>query len=252
MKRYNSTPWAKPTQRVPEVAELETSTPARPADLVADLVVPLGQAMITGALLGGVFVLALDELVPSFDGDLLKVWGMATLGISALAWVLLLADTRRLLWAIGRLTGRASTVTTRLELLSALSLSIEGVHAKKQNKSERRTPGVHSWVLLGACRPREQPSRPGSATLGVTAMSPIGTHLLITALHAGRATQTMDSLTNLKGGRWYMMWPTSWRDCQLVGGHDARDRIGDPCWCDVRGGSRHSYLGLAHVPAGQA
>ena len=31
----------------------------------------IGQAMITGALLGGVFVLALGELAPSFDGDLL-------------------------------------------------------------------------------------------------------------------------------------------------------------------------------------
>ena len=31
----------------------------------------IGQTMITGALLGGVFALALGELAPSFDGDLL-------------------------------------------------------------------------------------------------------------------------------------------------------------------------------------
>ena len=108
MKRYGTTaPWARPAQDLPqEVAEIETSQPARPADLVADLVVPFGQAMITGALLAGLFVVLLAEVVPDFDGDLLKVWAMIALGIAALAWLLLLVDTRRLLWAIEKLTGR--------------------------------------------------------------------------------------------------------------------------------------------------
>lgn len=61
MKRYRTTaPWARPAQELPEMAELESATPARPADLVG-------------------------ELVSSFDGGLAKVRSMTALGISTLA-----------------------------------------------------------------------------------------------------------------------------------------------------------------------
>jgi hypothetical protein len=107
-KRFGGlTPWAEPVPRaVPEGMELESSTPARPADVIADLVVPLGQAAVTGALLAGLVVFLVWELAPHLDGDPVKVWAGLALGISAVAWLLLLADTRRLLWALERVTGR--------------------------------------------------------------------------------------------------------------------------------------------------
>lgn len=103
MKRYNATPWANPAQAMPEGAEWEQSQPARPADLVADLVVPIGQALFTGALVAGlvVFVVARTD----YSGDLLTLGSGLFLGIAVFAWLLLLVDTRRLLWAIERLTG---------------------------------------------------------------------------------------------------------------------------------------------------
>jgi hypothetical protein len=72
---------------------------------VADLLVPIGQALVTGALLAGLLVFVLSELVAGVDGDLLKMWAGAGLAISTVAWLLLLVDTRRLLWAVERVTG---------------------------------------------------------------------------------------------------------------------------------------------------
>lgn len=108
MKRYNGAEdWLHPAPpgAVPDGAELESAAPARAADLVADVAVPFLQAVVTGALVGSLLTLALAELVPDYDGDLLLVWAGATLTISTLAWLFLLLDTRKLLWAIERLTG---------------------------------------------------------------------------------------------------------------------------------------------------
>lgn len=102
------TPWAQTAQQsqeIPPGSEVESATPARAADLVADLLVPLGQAAVTGGLLGGLFVFLLAE-VGGFKGDLVKVWALASLAVAAVAWVILLLDSRRLLWALERVTGR--------------------------------------------------------------------------------------------------------------------------------------------------
>ena len=48
----------------PQGADLEMTTPTRPAGFVSDLVVPLGQALITGAFLAGLLIFALSELAP--------------------------------------------------------------------------------------------------------------------------------------------------------------------------------------------
>jgi hypothetical protein len=98
-------PWAKPAQGIPPGAGVETSTPTRTADFVADVAVPLLQAGITGGLVGAVVVLAIAGLAPDFSGDLLQVWAAAALLVATVAWVILLRQTRRLLWGIERLTG---------------------------------------------------------------------------------------------------------------------------------------------------
>jgi hypothetical protein len=125
MKRYNGMPWVQPAQvgTMPP-AEVETTAPARPASFIADVVVPLVQAVVTGALVAGV-VTAIAASRGS--GNLFALWGGLTLGISAIAWLVLLFDTRRLLWGIERLTG--------------LDLDRDGTKGKPEQ--ERRTIEVH-------------------------------------------------------------------------------------------------------------
>ena len=107
MKRYGgATPWLQPSQQAQELAEVESATPARAADLVPDLLVPLAQALVTGAFLAGLVVFVLAEISPRFDGDLLRVWGFSALAISTVTWLILLGQTRRLLWAYEQWTGR--------------------------------------------------------------------------------------------------------------------------------------------------
>ena len=108
--KYNTT-WAPPGQYtgsgdLPPGSEMETAIPARPASFVADVVVPLVQSLVTGALLGGLAVFLLGELAPSWDVDPFKVWAGVALAISTLAWLVLLGQTRRLLWAVEKLTGQ--------------------------------------------------------------------------------------------------------------------------------------------------
>lgn len=100
-------PWAQQASwQMPEGTELTSEAPARPADVLADVVVPVLQSAITGAVIAGVLVFLAWEVVPDLDGNPLKVWAALALGIGAVAWLLLLADTRRLLWAIEKVTGR--------------------------------------------------------------------------------------------------------------------------------------------------
>jgi hypothetical protein len=108
VKKYNGAAFWPPSAQartLPDGAEMETAVPARPAGIVADLLVPLGQAMVTGALLGGLLVFAVGEVAPGFGGDLFKVWAITALAITAGTWLILLGQTRRLLWAVERLTG---------------------------------------------------------------------------------------------------------------------------------------------------
>jgi hypothetical protein len=104
MKRLNSTkPWERPAEQpAPEVI---TETPARPASFTSDVVVPAAQAGITGALVGGLVLFLLGEIAPDLSVDRIKLYGAVTLAVAAIAWLLLLLDTRKLLWGIERLTG---------------------------------------------------------------------------------------------------------------------------------------------------
>jgi hypothetical protein len=73
--------------------------------LISDVLVPVLQAAISGALLAALLVFVVSELVPDWDADLLKVWSITALAITAGAWLLLLGQTRRLLWTVEKLTG---------------------------------------------------------------------------------------------------------------------------------------------------
>ncbi|HFD38520.1 MAG TPA: hypothetical protein ENJ31_01535 [Anaerolineae bacterium] len=103
MRRLNS---AVPrVADIPPVApppQMESLRPARSASLGADVVVPLVQALITGGLLAGVIAFLLWQVAPDLDGDPLAAWAGLALGISTLAWLVLLGQTRRLLWAVER------------------------------------------------------------------------------------------------------------------------------------------------------
>lgn len=106
MRRLDATaaPWVPaPGQALPPGAELSRQEPARPASWAADLGVPLGQAVATGALLGG-----LVGFVAGRAGyrDWPALWLGVGLVVACCAWLLLLGQTRRLLWAAERLTGR--------------------------------------------------------------------------------------------------------------------------------------------------
>jgi hypothetical protein len=104
MKRqYNGTaPWAQPTPWTP--SDIETSAPARAADIKADLLVPLGQAVVTGALVGGLGIMAAVKVRPGIDA--FAVWVIVAGLVATAVWVYLLIESRRLLWTIERVTGR--------------------------------------------------------------------------------------------------------------------------------------------------
>ena len=83
----------------------ELQRESRPADLVADLLVPLGQAGVTGSLVGGLIAYAVKAL--GYPGEILPLAGGLALAIAAGTWLLLLSDVRRrLLWAVERVTGQ--------------------------------------------------------------------------------------------------------------------------------------------------
>jgi hypothetical protein len=95
--------WAGEQEGPP--GQLEMTTPTRPAGFVSDLVVPLGQSVVTGAFVAGLVVFVLSEVGPSWEINGLKVWAFLTLAISAGVWVVLLKDTRQLLRQFEKLTG---------------------------------------------------------------------------------------------------------------------------------------------------
>jgi hypothetical protein len=104
LRKYDdTTTWAPPAEVVPG-QEMTTSVPARAPTFIGDVVVPLVQALITGGLLGGLLVLVLAVVVPDFGGDLLALWAITSLTLSSGAWLLLLGQHRKLLWAIERVT----------------------------------------------------------------------------------------------------------------------------------------------------
>jgi hypothetical protein len=83
---------------------VSTSAPARPATFIGDVLVPGAQAAITGSLVGAALTIGV-ALFTDYEDNLLALWLGLALGITTLAWVILLLDHRRLLWAVERLTG---------------------------------------------------------------------------------------------------------------------------------------------------
>lgn len=100
-------PWpvasAASSGAIPPGATLAREEPSRPANLVADLLVPFGQAVATGVLVGGLVAFVAARLGYRAWAEL---WAGLALATSAAAWLVLLGQTRRLLWAVERLTGR--------------------------------------------------------------------------------------------------------------------------------------------------
>jgi hypothetical protein len=87
-------------------SNMETTTPVRPAGLVPDLLVPLGQALVTGGLLASAVTVIVGQTDWRHSGSLGALWIGITLFVTALAWLYLLRDSRRLLWSLERLTGK--------------------------------------------------------------------------------------------------------------------------------------------------
>jgi hypothetical protein len=144
MKRFDGVaPWARNDQApiLPEGTELERTQPSRPAELGADVIVPLGQAMITGALGGGVATLLLAGLSPHFSGNLLHVWAAVALAVATLTWLVLLRESRSLLWGIERLTrldlDRDGTAGKPAERLVLLNAGMARQEAAEREKAER-------------------------------------------------------------------------------------------------------------------
>ena len=75
------------------------SEPARAASVASDVAVPALQSLISGAVAGAVTL----ALCVAF-GWQMRIAGAVALAVLALAWVWLLVDHRRLLWAVENLT----------------------------------------------------------------------------------------------------------------------------------------------------
>ena len=84
-------------------ATITMQTPTRQPGIAADCIVPLFQAIVTGALVAGVITFVLGQ--SDYAGKLSPVFFGVWLSVAALAWLFLLADTRRLLRVIEELTG---------------------------------------------------------------------------------------------------------------------------------------------------
>jgi hypothetical protein len=98
----------------------------RPAGIIPDLVVPVGQAVVTGALLAGTVTVIVGQTDWRYTGNLGALWAGLTLAISGIAWLLLLRDSRKLLWTLERWTkrdldqdGQVGKPQERLVLLNA-------------------------------------------------------------------------------------------------------------------------------------
>lgn len=105
LKHGNNQTWATgQVAGLPPSAGIEATAPARAASFIADLFVPIGQALTTGALVGGLVAFIVWRAAPKWGG-VFDLWLGLGLGIAAVAWLLILFDTRRLLWAVERVTG---------------------------------------------------------------------------------------------------------------------------------------------------
>jgi len=136
MRFRKAQPWVQAEQ--PE-QQTEKATPTRPADPIADLAVPLGQAGATGIMLATVVVFLLSRT--NYTGDIGALWVGLVLGISSLAWLLLLLDTRALLRTLETVTGKDLNRDGKVGKERVVFVNAEPARqqAKAQREGERQS-----------------------------------------------------------------------------------------------------------------
>jgi len=99
VRRFDSVYTGDGRDVVPE--EQERRQPAQQASFVSDVVVPLAQSLLTGVLFASVvaFLFAVTE----FKGNVLAIWFGVFCLVSLVCWLVLLGQTRSLLWGVERL-----------------------------------------------------------------------------------------------------------------------------------------------------
>lgn len=105
MKQLENTTFIQPKPQpvvLPPDASVEQQFPQRPATIHSDVGVPFLQALITGSVISALVALILYELM---DAPVFKTWAILTLAITSIAWLILLGQTRSLLYGIERVTG---------------------------------------------------------------------------------------------------------------------------------------------------
>jgi hypothetical protein len=83
---------------------VQAKAPARAAGFIADLFVPVLQALFTGLIASGLIAYCIHKLAPRWNG-ILDLWLFLALVIATVSWICLLVDTRKLLWAVERIFG---------------------------------------------------------------------------------------------------------------------------------------------------
>jgi len=91
---------------IPAAPTTQHTEQRRSATLAADLLVPLGQAAVTGLLVAAFFVVLVFEVAPDAEISRWKLWLWAALPVTAVTWLILLRETRRLMWGAEVATGR--------------------------------------------------------------------------------------------------------------------------------------------------
>jgi hypothetical protein len=96
---FDSTAWGMADVPPP----IDTKEPAREAAFVSDVIVPLAQAVITGALFGS--VLAVGIAASGAPDKAMAAWAVSFALVTLLSWLALLVQTRRILWGIEKKLG---------------------------------------------------------------------------------------------------------------------------------------------------
>jgi len=188
MKHNSSMPWTRGQAEGDLLAgqEMTTEVPARPAGFVSDVVVPALQSLITGSLVGALVIFLLGELGPEWEIDPFKVWMGVALAVSCLSWLVLLGQTRRLLWAVERLTG--------------LDINQDGATGKPQE----RLVVVNAAAGQEVARAKEHSARTSQFAQFVAGLAVRGTALAAWEAELGRPTyvEYRDALIRLGWARW--------------------------------------------------
>jgi len=99
--RYNRTWVGTSPEVIPENTEAERREAARGASFVSDFAVPVSQSVFTGVLFGAVVAVVVGQT--SWRGDGWALFSSVSLSVALLAWLVLLGQTRRLLWGVEKL-----------------------------------------------------------------------------------------------------------------------------------------------------